>query len=157
MTMRTARRASTMEVPSFLRQLVKETEKMVTFFFKGGRRESGTDVEYFENEEDVGSPYLKRPILEKDTEEGGSKWGVNYGMASMQGWRAQMEDSHTCMPEMTDALPGWSYFAVYDGHAGRTVARYCSRHLLDFILDTGTHRLLSTIICWCSRPWLCYC
>ncbi len=73
-----------MEVPSFLRQLVKETEKMVTFFFKGGRRESGTDVEYFENEEDVGSPYLKRPILEKDTEEGGSKWGVNYGMASMQ-------------------------------------------------------------------------
>lgn len=128
-----------MEVPSFLRQLVKETEKMVTFFFKGGRREQGVDDEYFENEEDVGRPYLDRPILEKDTAEGGSKWGINYGMASMQGWRAQMEDSHTCMPEMTNALPEWSYFAVYDGHAGRTVAQYCSRHLLDFILHTGTH------------------
>uniref|UniRef100_A0A8C2A2E2 Protein phosphatase 1B n=1 Tax=Cyprinus carpio TaxID=7962 RepID=A0A8C2A2E2_CYPCA len=135
--MRTARRASNMEVPSFLRQLVKETEKMVTFFFKGGRREPGVDDEYSENEEDMGRPYLERPILEKDTAEGGSKCGINYGMASMQGWRAQMEDSHTCMPEMTDALPDWSYFAVYDGHAGRMVAQYCSRHLLDFILDTG--------------------
>ncbi|XP_026082397.1 protein phosphatase 1A-like [Carassius auratus] len=136
--MRTARRASNMEVPSFLRQLVKETEKMVTFFFKGGRREPGADDEYSENEEDVqGRPYLERPVLEKETAEGGSKLGINYAMASMQGWRAEMEDSHACMPEMTDALPDWSYFAVYDGHAGRTVAQYCSKHLLDFILDTG--------------------
>nr|XP_055051975.1 protein phosphatase, Mg2+/Mn2+ dependent, 1Na (putative) [Misgurnus anguillicaudatus] len=131
--MRTARRASTMEVPSFLRQLVKETEKMVTFFFKGGRRE---DYD-FENEEDNPSPYLDRPILAKDMEEGGSKWGVNYGMASVQGWRVQMEDAHTCMPEMSGGLPSWSYFAVFDGHAGRTVAQYCAKHLLDFILDKG--------------------
>ncbi|XP_051965451.1 protein phosphatase 1A-like [Xyrauchen texanus] len=136
--MRTARRASTMEVPSFLRQLVRETEKMVTFFFKGGRRHPETDDDDdFENEEDIPSPYLHRPVLEKDTEEGGSKWGINYAMASMQGWRAQMEDAHTCMPEMADGFPDWSYFAVYDGHAGRTVAQYCSGNLLDFILDTG--------------------
>ncbi|XP_056329963.1 protein phosphatase, Mg2+/Mn2+ dependent, 1Na (putative) [Danio aesculapii] len=135
--MRTARRASTMEVPSFLRQLVRETEKMVTFFFKGGRRDSGSDDDYYENDPDGCSPYLERPILAKDSAEGESKWGITYAMASMQGWRAQMEDSHTCMPEMSDALPDWSYFAVYDGHAGRTVAQYSSRHLLDFILDTG--------------------
>ncbi|KAA0702351.1 Protein phosphatase 1B [Triplophysa tibetana] len=131
--MRTARRASTMEVPSFLRQLVKETEKMVTFLFKGERR-----VDYdFENEEDIPSAYLERPILVKDTEEGGSKLGVNYAMASVQGWRVHMEDAHTCMPEMAVGYPDWSYFAVFDGHAGRTVAQYCSKHLLDFILDTG--------------------
>ncbi|XP_051521067.1 protein phosphatase 1A-like [Myxocyprinus asiaticus] len=135
--MRTARRASTMEVPSFLRQLVKETEKMVTFFFKGGQRHPGTDKDDFDNEEDIPSPYLQMPVLNKDTEEGGSKYGINYAMASMQGWRAQMEDAHTCMPEMADGFPDWSYFAVYDGHAGRMVAQYCSRHLLDFILDTG--------------------
>ncbi|XP_051535303.1 protein phosphatase, Mg2+/Mn2+ dependent, 1Na (putative) [Myxocyprinus asiaticus] len=135
--MRTARRASTMEVPSFLRQLVRETEKMVTFFFKGGRRHPGTDDDDFNNEEDIPSPYLQRPVLEKDTAEGVSKWGINYAMASMQGWRAQMEDAHTCMPEMADGFPDWSYFAVYDGHAGRMVAQYCSRNLLDFILDTG--------------------
>lgn len=106
---------------------------MVTFFFKGGRR---VDFD-FENEEDIPSAYLERPILAKDMEEGGSKWGVNYAMASVQGWRVQMEDAHICMPEMAVGYPDWSYFAVFDGHAGRTVAQYCSKHLLDFILDTG--------------------
>ncbi|XP_036419518.1 protein phosphatase, Mg2+/Mn2+ dependent, 1Na (putative) isoform X1 [Colossoma macropomum] len=141
--MRTARRASTVEVPSFLRQLVRETEKMVTFFFRGGQREreanGDSDPEDDNNNlEDIPSPYLERPILQKQTAEGESKWGISYAMASMQGWRTQMEDTHTCMPEMSDRLPDWSYFAVFDGHAGTTVAQYCSAHLLDHIINTGT-------------------
>ncbi|XP_072547147.1 protein phosphatase, Mg2+/Mn2+ dependent, 1Na (putative) [Salminus brasiliensis] len=140
--MRMARRASTVEVPSFLRQLVRETEKMVTFFFKGGQRERRTssDSESEDDNDDIEeivSPYLERPILQKETAEGESKWGVSYAMASMQGWRAQMEDTHTCMPEMSEGLSDWSYFAVFDGHAGNTVSQYCSTHLLDHILATG--------------------
>ncbi|KAI4882419.1 hypothetical protein NFI96_021739 [Prochilodus magdalenae] len=140
--MRTARRASTVEVPSFLRQLVRETEKMVTFFFKGGQRERGANGDYDSEDdnddiEEIPSPYLERPILQKQTAEGDSKWGTSYAMASMQGWRTQMEDTHTCMPEMSDGFLDWSYFAVFDGHAGNTVAQYCSTHLLDHILNTG--------------------
>ncbi|XP_071380341.1 protein phosphatase, Mg2+/Mn2+ dependent, 1Na (putative) [Centroberyx affinis] len=136
--MRTARRASNVEVPSFLRQLVKETEKMVTFFFKGGPREKGSEEEDEIDEDDtLHSPYLDRPILEKNVTEGGSQCGVNYAMASMQGWRAQMEDAHTCMPQLAGELAEWGYFAVFDGHAGTTVAQYCSRNLLDQILATG--------------------
>ncbi|XP_024300120.1 protein phosphatase 1A-like [Oncorhynchus tshawytscha] len=136
--MRTARRASTVEVPSFLRQLAKETEKMVTFFFKGGQRDGQEGSEEDSSDEDNGpSVYLDRPILEKHATEGGSQWGLNYATASMQGWRAQMEDAHACMPEMGGELAEWGYYAVFDGHAGNTVAQYCSRNLLQHILATG--------------------
>ncbi|XP_010871018.1 protein phosphatase, Mg2+/Mn2+ dependent, 1Na (putative) [Esox lucius] len=132
--MRTARRASAVEVPSFLRQLAKETEKMVTFFFKGDKMDSGDDS----SDEDSGPRvYLDQPILEKHTAEGGSQWGVNYATASMQGWRCQMEDAYVCMPEMEGGLAEWGYYAVFDGHAGSTVAEYCSRNLLQHILSTG--------------------
>lgn len=142
--MRTARRASNVEVPSFLRQLVKETEKMVTFFFKGGVKEAGP-VEEEDNSDDdsLPSPYLEHPILEKHVSEGGSQLGVNYAVASMQGWRAQMEDAHTCMPQLRGELAEWGYYAVFDGHAGTTVAQYCSRNLLDHILATGTAQLVT--------------
>uniref|UniRef100_A0A8C5ETF1 protein-serine/threonine phosphatase n=1 Tax=Gouania willdenowi TaxID=441366 RepID=A0A8C5ETF1_GOUWI len=83
------------------------------------------------------SPYLDRPILEKHISEGGSDLGVNYALASMQGWRAQMEDAHTCMPQLKGELTDWAYFAVFDGHAGNTVAQYCSRNLLEHILATA--------------------
>lgn len=136
--MRTARRASNVEVPSFLRHLVKETEKMVTFFFKGGARETGSgDEDSLDEEDPMPSPYLEHPILEKNVAEGGSQSGMNYAVASMQGWRAQMEDAHTCMPHLRGEMNDWSYYAVFDGHAGTTVAQYCSRHLLDHILATG--------------------
>ncbi|XP_058489695.1 protein phosphatase, Mg2+/Mn2+ dependent, 1Na (putative) [Solea solea] len=137
--MRTARRASNVEVPSFLRQLVKETEKMVTFFFKGGTKDAaGPGEEDSLDEEDLmPSPYLDHPILEKHVSEGGSQLGLNYAVASMQGWRAQMEDAHTCMPQLRGELAEWGYFAVFDGHAGITVAQYCSKHLLDHIMATG--------------------
>ncbi|XP_067102521.1 protein phosphatase, Mg2+/Mn2+ dependent, 1Na (putative) [Osmerus mordax] len=140
--MRTARRASAVEVPSFLRQLAKETEKMVTFFFKGGQRDNqgGEDGE-FEDDDSYPSPYLDRPILEKHISEGGSQWGVNYALASMQGWRVQMEDAHTCMPHLEGELAEWGYFAVFDGHAGSTVAEYCARNLLEHILQTGGVKL----------------
>uniref|UniRef100_A0A3B4AHF7 protein-serine/threonine phosphatase n=1 Tax=Periophthalmus magnuspinnatus TaxID=409849 RepID=A0A3B4AHF7_9GOBI len=61
--------------------------------------------------------------------------GLRYGLSSMQGWRVEMEDAHTAVlglpaPSMKD----WSFFAVYDGHAGSKVANYCSKHLLEHII-----------------------
>ena len=60
--------------------------------------------EGLEDDDSYPSPYLDRPILEKHISEGGSDWGVNYALASMQGWRVQMEDAHTCMPHLEGEL-----------------------------------------------------
>ncbi|CAL8350363.1 unnamed protein product [Arctogadus glacialis] len=142
--MRTARRASNVEVPSFLRQLAKETEKMVTFFFKGGPRERDAgedrDADGEDGEDAAPSPYLDRPVLEKVVAEGGCGRGTSYAVASMQGWRSSMEDAHTCLPALKAPLAAWSYYAVFDGHAGSSVAQYCSRNLLDHILASGALR-----------------
>ena len=51
----------------------------------------------------------------------------------MQGWRINMEDSHTHILSLPDD-PGTSFFAVYDGHGGATVAQYAGKHLHKFIL-----------------------
>ncbi|KAM4619999.1 putative protein phosphatase, Mg2+/Mn2+ dependent, 1Nb (putative) [Polymixia lowei] len=137
--MRTARKGS-VEMPAFVRQLVKETEKRVSSFFKGGRGGAGGEGEQpgeGEGEEIVPSPYLDRPVLDKLTEEGCSRWGLTYALGSMQGWRANMEDFHNCVPQLAGNLADWSFFAVFDGHAGSSVAQYCSQHLLSQILSTG--------------------
>lgn len=51
----------------------------------------------------------------------------------MQGWRVNMEDSHThilALPEDPEA----AFFGVYDGHGGSSVAKYAGIHLHKFIL-----------------------
>lgn len=56
----------------------------------------------------------------------------------MQGWRVDMEDAHSEQIGITpDVLKEWSYFAVFDGHAGMKVAQYCAQHLLAAILETS--------------------
>nr|XP_046267264.1 protein phosphatase, Mg2+/Mn2+ dependent, 1Nb (putative) [Scatophagus argus] len=136
--MRTARKGS-VEMPAFMRQLVKETEKRVSSFFKGGRggAAEGEQPGEGEKEEVIPSPYLDRPVLDKLAEEGCARWGLTYALGSMQGWRANMEDFHNCVPQLGGELADWSFFAVFDGHAGSTVAQYCSQHLLGHILATG--------------------
>ncbi|RXN17572.1 phosphatase 1A isoform X1 [Labeo rohita] len=59
--------------------------------------------------------------------------GLRYGLSSMQGWRVEMEDAHTAVIGLPNGLDPWSFFAVYDGHAGSQVARYCCEHLLEHI------------------------
>ena len=43
----------------------------------------------------------------------------------MQGWRQQMEDAHINEPDFTSLT---SLFAVFDGHGGPEVAKFCERH-----------------------------
>ncbi|XP_062867208.1 protein phosphatase, Mg2+/Mn2+ dependent, 1Nb (putative) isoform X2 [Trichomycterus rosablanca] len=135
--MRTSKKGS-VEMPAFVRQLVKETEKRVTSFFKGGRGGGGGEPaegeEAAEEEGVIQSPYLDRPVLEKYMEEGCASWGLTYALGSMQGWRAHMEDFHNCYPQLGGELSRWGFFGVYDGHAGSMVAQHCSRNLLEHML-----------------------
>ncbi|XBH72191.1 hypothetical protein VPH35_099548 [Triticum aestivum] len=69
--------------------------------------------------------YLSTPKTEKQTADAeGAR--VRYGLASMQGWRTTMEDAHTAMPQLDERT---SFFAVFDGHGGKAVAKFCAKHL----------------------------
>ncbi len=61
------------------------------------------------------------PITKKDTEVGSGN-GISFAVSQMQGWRSSMEDAHTAVPDITE-LPGCSFFAVFDGHAGAFMSR----------------------------------
>ena len=77
--------------------------------------------------------FLEKPKTEKLTAKGEGS-GIRYGVSAMQGWRLEMEDAHVCRTELPFGSD-YSFFGVFDGHAGPKVAQYCSEHLLDSILD----------------------
>ncbi|KAM9476842.1 protein phosphatase 1B isoform 1-T2 [Clarias gariepinus] len=77
--------------------------------------------------------FLDKPKTEKHNAHGEGN-GLRYGLSSMQGWRVEMEDAHTATVGLPHGLDDWSFFAVYDGHAGSRVSNYCSKHLLEHIV-----------------------
>lgn len=76
--------------------------------------------------------FLAKPNTEQTTHKGEGN-GMKYGLCSMQGWRVDMEDAHTTVVSMKDALTKWSFFAVFDGHAGKIAAEICSKDLVEKI------------------------
>ncbi|XDV50150.1 hypothetical protein PO909_019254 [Leuciscus waleckii] len=80
--------------------------------------------------------FLDKPKTEKHNAHGEGN-GLRFGLSSMQGWRVEMEDAHTAAVGLPHGLDDWSFFAVYDGHAGSRVANYCSKHLLEHIVATA--------------------
>merc|ERR1712110_101223 len=56
----------------------------------------------------------------------------------MQGWRVDMEDAHTTVVSLSDNLKTWSFFAVFDGHAGKIAADICSKDLVEKIQSVLT-------------------
>lgn len=89
---------------------------------------------------------LDKPICSK-TGENGTGNGLQWAVASMQGWRCEMEDKHTVRTGLAATAAAdsaaaaadfadWSFFAVFDGHAGEQSAAYSSVHLLDAIIAT---------------------
>ncbi|XP_034463706.1 protein phosphatase 1B isoform X1 [Hippoglossus hippoglossus] len=81
--------------------------------------------------------FLDKPKTEKHNLHGEGN-GLRYGLSSMQGWRVEMEDAHTAVLGLpTTGMSDWSFFAVYDGHAGSRVANYCSKHLLEHIMSSS--------------------
>jgi len=79
--------------------------------------------------------FLDKPKTEKTTEQGQGN-SLSYGLSAMQGWRIEMEDSHCSLIGLPKkGLEQWSFFAVFDGHAGATVSKYSSEELILSILD----------------------
>ncbi|CAN4075801.1 unnamed protein product [Withania somnifera] len=74
--------------------------------------------------------YLSSPKTEKFSEDGENA-RVRYGLSSMQGWRATMEDAHAAI---TDLDASTSFFGVYDGHGGKVVAKFCAKFLHQQVL-----------------------
>uniref|UniRef100_A0A8C0ISL7 Protein phosphatase 1B n=1 Tax=Chelonoidis abingdonii TaxID=106734 RepID=A0A8C0ISL7_CHEAB len=83
--------------------------------------------------------FLDKPKTDKHNAHGTGN-GLRYGLSSMQGWRVEMEDAHTAVVGIPHGLEDWSFFAVYDGHAGSRVANYCSTHLLEHITNNDDFR-----------------
>lgn len=79
--------------------------------------------------------FLDKPKVEKHTECGMGN-GLRYALSSMQGWRVEMEDAHCAVVGLPCGLDQWSFFAVFDGHAGARVSAHCAQNLLDSIIRT---------------------
>jgi protein phosphatase 1B len=46
-----------------------------------------------------------------------------------------MEDAHCAIVGLPNGLTDWSFFAVFDGHAGARVSAHCADNLLDSIIQ----------------------
>lgn len=85
--------------------------------------------------------FLDKPKTEKHNE-GGVGNRLRYGLCSMQGWRVEMEDAHTAVVSIPHArLKDWSFFAVFDGHAGARVSAFCAEELLNHIIKNEDFKL----------------
>ena len=82
---------------------------------------------------------LDKPRTDKQVNEGTGN-GLRFGVSSMQGWRYKMEDKHCAQIGLDPQLQDWSFFAVFDGHAGVQVAAHCSENLLNTIIQTDPFR-----------------
>jgi len=79
---------------------------------------------------------LSKPNTTKDSHDGDSSY-LQYGVSAMQGWRMNMEDAHIT----NTALPGEaSLFAVFDGHGGQEVARFCGKYFTDELVKNENFR-----------------
>jgi len=79
--------------------------------------------------------FLEKPKTDKHNETGSGN-GLRFALSSMQGWRIEMEDAHCATIGLPGSLSDWSFFAVFDGHAGARVSAYCAEKLLDAIISS---------------------
>uniref|UniRef100_A0A914S5U9 protein-serine/threonine phosphatase n=1 Tax=Parascaris equorum TaxID=6256 RepID=A0A914S5U9_PAREQ len=66
----------------------------------------------------------------------------------MQGWRIDMEDAHVVKIPMSDEPPfsEWSFFAVFDGHAGTKAAQHSAENILKTLLATAQFRKVCAVL-----------
>lgn len=80
--------------------------------------------------------YLSSPNTTKTSEDGENDM-LRYGVSAMQGWRMSMEDSHISIPDLDDKT---SLFAVFDGHGGAEVAKFCSDNFAKELLENKNYK-----------------
>lgn len=71
--------------------------------------------------------YLSKPNTTKDSHSGDNSW-LRFGLSAMQGWRMNMEDAHIANLVLPNDC---ALFAVFDGHGGQEVARFCGKYFVD--------------------------
>lgn len=76
--------------------------------------------------------FVPVPVTEKHLDQF-EDHGIRVGAGTMQGWRADNEDSHVIYLGLPNS--GLDYFAVFDGHGGPLVARFAGRRTHE-IFDT---------------------
>lgn len=81
---------------------------------------------------------LSEPVTAKDTSFCEDPT-FRVGSSCMQGWRINMEDSHTHILQLPDD-PEAAFFAVYDGHGGAEIADYAGKHLHKFIMKRPDYK-----------------
>jgi len=80
--------------------------------------------------------FLEKPKTEKHNASGKSQ-DLRYGLGSMQGWRVDMEDAHATVLQLDEQRwSQWSYFGIFDGHAGYRTAIKSSEKLHQRILTS---------------------
>lgn len=81
-------------------------------------------------------PYLSAPITEKKTSYGENS-KVFYASSEMQGWRNTMEDAKIVNLNLdTDTM----LFGVFDGHGGKEVAEFVSKHFCIELINCRAYR-----------------
>jgi len=81
-------------------------------------------------------PYLSAPITTKETSEG-SHGRLRFGATHMQGWRNTMEDAHLTSLQLDSTT---SCFGVFDGHGGKEVALFVSKHFAQELLKNAKYQ-----------------
>jgi serine/threonine protein phosphatase PrpC len=76
--------------------------------------------------------YLDRPNTVKETITGQSKIGYRFAASCMQGWRLSMEDAHITNVDIGNGI---GLFAVFDGHGGIEVAKFCEAHFTQLLIS----------------------
>ncbi|TFK74804.1 PP2C-domain-containing protein [Pluteus cervinus] len=83
---------------------------------------------------------LSSPATQKSTETGGNHQYL-YAVSEMQGWRITMEDAHAAVLDLDeDGSGSHTFFAVYDGHGGGTVAKFAGQHVHKRLVQDETYR-----------------
>lgn len=74
--------------------------------------------------------YLSKPNTTKDSHVGENDT-FKYGVSAMQGWRMNMEDAHITNLKIAENI---ALFAVFDGHGGQEVAKFCGKNFTSELL-----------------------
>ncbi|KAF5382587.1 hypothetical protein D9615_002927 [Tricholomella constricta] len=83
---------------------------------------------------------LSSPATKKYSHSGGND-RFHFGVSEMQGWRISMEDAHAVVLDLDEGKEkSNTFFAVYDGHGGGTVAKFAGQNVHKRLVTEETYK-----------------